>query len=103
MAKKQKTPEQLAISAAMRKPARWWFASRRVCWVNGKTWGFFSNYKGFSFSCGTPKAKVHGEEVPESQFTMTFEWRPFRLVMFWHLKRICWIENWEWKKEFKLP
>jgi len=76
--------------------------SRRMCWAQGAKWGFFTNYRGFSFNCGTPKNKFHGEQVPESQFTMSLDWRPFRFIAFWHLKRICWIGDWEWKKSLRV-
>ncbi len=101
MAKKEKTPEHEAVARARRKPERWWHMNRHTAWVNGETWGFFTNYRGFSFACGCPKVKFHGDEVPESQFNVTFDWRPFRLVAFWQIKRILWVEDWEWKKHLR--
>ena len=99
---KKKTPEQVALAAAARKPERRRFMSRRMAWARGDKWAFFTNYHGFSFSTGSPKKKFHGGDVPESQFTMSVDWRPFKVVVFWDLKRILWVGDWEWKKAFRV-
>ena len=92
MAKKQKTPEQLAISKALRQPERRWKMNRNCAWVFAGTWSFFTNYKGFSLAVGdvAPRAKAHGDEVPEYVLGVTLDVRPYRVLLFWRGKRRIW-------------
>lgn len=88
MAKKKRTPEQEAIRKAMRKPERWWNCNRHCAWVHRQGWGFFTNWRGFSFSAGKPKEKFYGPEVPESMIQITLDIRPFRFLVYWGNRRL---------------
>lgn len=92
MAKKQKTPEQLALSKALRQPERRWRMNRNCAWYFSKRWAFFTNYTGLSLSVGdaAPRAKVHGAEVPEYVLGVSLDVRPCRFLLFWRGKRRIW-------------
>ncbi len=89
---KTKTPEQLALSEAVRKPERRWKVNRNCAWYFSSRWSFFTNYRGLSLSVGdvAPKAKVHGDEVPEYVLGVTLDVRPYRVLLFWRGKRRIW-------------
>ena len=85
-----------AIKKAWAVPTKNWFVSKQVARCRGERpfhWAFFTNYRGFTVEMGRPKVKYHGPEVPESQFTGSFGWWPFRVIVFWHRRCLCWIGN----------
>ena len=99
MAKKQKTPEQLAVSKALKQPERRWKINRNCAWYFSKNWSAFTNYRGFSLGLlGENFPKVHGPEVPEDKLCMTLEFRPFKFLVFYKDKRRIWWGDKEWKR-----
>ena len=92
MAKKKKTPEQLAVAEALKRPERRWNVNRNCAWVWAPKWGLFTNYKGFSFSQGEAKPKFHGPEVPEPAINVSLDLWPFRFLVFWKTRRLVWIQ-----------
>lgn len=98
---KKRTPEQEAISRAKKLPERKFFISRQMAWGRGNwpvEWGFFTNWRGFTFSVGAAVVMSVGEVAPNPVLTVTLDWRPFGFSIFWRNKRLVWIGDWEWKK-----
>ena len=83
-----------AIKKAWAVPTKDWFVSKQVARCRGKRpfpWSFFTNYRMVNITIGKPAVKYHGPEVPESKFIWTFGWWPFKFIVFWHRRCLCWI------------
>lgn len=101
---KQKDPRHEAIRKAWDKPERKWFLSRKSCGAFGTwpcLWGLWTDWNTLAFSIGEPKKKKFREGTPEGLFSVNVRRKPFRLVAFWHLKRIIWLGDREWKRRLK--
>ena len=100
----KKNAKQKALCEAWAKPERRWFYSRKSCYARGTwpcKWGFWTDWNTLAISMGEPKKRIYREGTPESQFTLNARRKPFRLVAFWHLKRIIWLGDRKWKKDLK--
>ena len=81
---------------------RWrFYMCRRYATAAGPwpfTWGWFTNWWGFSVNLGEPKEITKGR-MKVSRIVFSCSVKPLHAIAWWYGRRIFWIGDWKWKKD----
>lgn len=100
MAKKY-TDQQKALKLAWLRPEKPLHFSRDACRGSGSwpcVWKFWTNGLRLHIGLGKPWKRMGGVGMPVSQLTFGLILKPFSIILWWGLKRLFWIGDWEWKR-----